>query len=239
MKSELSLHEINAAIPRSVRPSDGMQKSLWFLFIMIGVLVLLMWGYAHFKVQETQRQKTLSRDGQETPARITKVNHSRHSDHIYYMFRFNGAAYQGNADSDESVWDAQVGKYLPIQFLPSDPSVNHPTPWVLWDLPDFIIIAVLLLSFGAMAKAAFWAYGERRLARFGWVTEGKVIACAPKGNFFRVDYEFFDEDHTLFDGANEYSEEYKTGSSIRVIYRRKNPKRNDTYPLSDYEDVLR
>jgi len=77
------------------------------------------------------------------------------------------------------------------------------------------------------------------LARIGWVTEGKVIACAPKGNLFRVDYEFFDEHNTQFDGADEYSDEYKTGSNIRVIYLRENPKRNDIYPLSDFENILR
>jgi cytochrome c-type biogenesis protein CcmH/NrfF len=173
VESGLSLHEINAGIPRRVRPSDGTRKSLWLLFFVLGVLALLAWWYVHFKIQETRHRETLSSEGRETPARITKVNHGRHSNHVYYTFRFNGAAYQGNAESDESVWDAHVGEYIPIQFLPSDPSVNHPTPWVLWDLPDFIYIAVLLLSFGAMAKAAFWVYGERRLARIGWVTEGK------------------------------------------------------------------
>jgi hypothetical protein len=85
--------------------------------------------------------------------------------------------------------------------------------------------------------ALVFTFRERRLARIGWVTDGKVIACAPKGKRFRVDYEFCSGDHTLFDGANENSEEYESGSSIRVIYLRKNPKRNDTYPMSSYETV--
>ena len=71
----------------------------------------------------------------------------------------------------------------------------------------------------------------------GWVTEGKVIACAPKGSRFRVDYEFYAGDHKEFDGADEYSDEYQSGSNIRVIYLLKNPKRNDTYPMSTYRAV--
>jgi hypothetical protein len=95
-----------------------------------------------------------------------------------------------------------------------------------------------LLFPGGGVTIAMNLYRERYLARFGYVTEGTVIACAPKGSRFRVDYEFLNEDHVEFDGDTEESyDEYKTGSNIRVIYLRKNPKRNDAYPMSTFQTV--
>jgi len=232
---ELSLREINAKIPRKVRPSDETKTALVPALIVFGVLVVLTVWYVHSKVQEARHIEAVSREGLDAPARVTKVRSNRHGSSVYYSFRFGGAVYQGEVNSDDMIWDAHVGENIPIRFLPSDPSVNHPTPWDLWVWSDFIFVTVLLVSFGAMAKLAVFVYLERRLARIGWVTDGEVIACAPKGSNFRVDYEFFDENHTQFDGADENSDEYKAGSSIRVIYLRKNPKKNDTYPMSSFE----
>ena len=129
-------------------------------------------------------------------------------------------------------------KPILIQYLASDPFVNHPSAWD-WSMgSDIIPNLFMLLIPGAGAVGLGYLYRERRLARIGWVTEGTVVACAPKGSRFRVDYEFFDEDHVEFDGDTEESyDEYKTGSKIRVIYLRKNPKRNDAYPMSIYETV--
>ena len=58
-----------------------------------------------------------------------------------------------------------------------------------------------------------------------------------RGAGSEFDYEFLSEDGTSFDGADEYSDEYETESSIRVIYLRKNPKMNETYPMSTYSTV--
>jgi uncharacterized protein DUF3592 len=232
---ELSLREINARIPRKVRPSAETKTALKPALFVFGVLVVLTVWYVHSKVQEERHIEAVSREGLDAPARVTKVLHGRHGSSVYYSFRFGGAVYQGEVNSDDMIWDAHVGENIPIRFLPSDPSVNHPTPWSLWVWSDFVFVTFLLVSFGAAAKLAVFLYLERRLARLGWVTDGEVIACAPKGSRFRVDYEFFDENHTQFDGANEDSDEYKTGSSIRVIYLRTNPKRNDTYPMSSYQ----
>jgi hypothetical protein len=234
---ELSLHEINAKIPRKVSQSADTKIALTFTLFVFGIFVIFTGWYVYSKVQEARQIKAVSREGLDAPARVTKVLPSRHGSWVYYSFRFAGKVYQGEVNSQDMIWDAHVGENIPIRFLPSDPSVNHPTPWDLWMWPDIVYVSVLLVTFGAFAKLVLFLYRERRLARIGLVTEGEVIACAPKGKTFRVDYEFYDENHTQFDGANEDSEEYKSGSSIRVIYLRKNPKRNDTYPMSSYETV--
>jgi hypothetical protein len=232
---ELSLREINAMIPRKVCQSADTKTALTFALFVFGIFAILTAWYVHSKVREARQIEAVRREGLDAPARVTKVRSSRHGKWVYYSFRFGGAVYQGEVFSGDMIWDAHVGENIPIRFLPSDPSVNHPTPWDLWVWSDLVFVTVLLVSFGAFARIVVFFYRERRLARIGWVTEGEIIACAPKGNSFRVDYEFFDENHTQFDGANENSDEYKSGSSIRVIYLRKNPKRNDTYPMSSYE----
>jgi len=234
---ELSLREINAEIPRKVRQSADTKTALTFALFVFGIFMFLTVWYVYSKVQEARHIEAVSRVGLDAPALVTKVLPSRHGSSVYYSFRFEGAVYQGEVNSEDMIWDAHVGENIPIRFLPSDPSVNHPTPWDLWMWPDFVYVTVLLVSFGAFAKIVVFSYRERRLARIGWVTEGEVIACAPKGKSFRVDYEFYDDNHAQFDGANEDSDEYKSGSSIRVIYLRKNPKKNDTYPMSSYETV--
>jgi len=110
--------------------------------------------------------------------------------------------------------------------------------WGWWTFDDLMAVAAASFFFGLGSRLVLLVYQQWRLGRVGWVTEGNVIACTPKGERFRVDYQFLDENQTLFDGADEYSyDEYKYGAAIRVIYMRSNPKRNDTYPSKDFPMV--
>jgi hypothetical protein len=243
---ELSIHEINAMIPRRVRldPDKGYQ-ALVFALIVLGVGVVWFGGLYYYCVQQSRHREVLNREGREAIARITRISGGR-TVYAHYTFRFSDADHQGEAKLDDQIgpkWAdgrtkyVRVGDQIPILFLPSDPSVSHPSGWEWWSWWDLAPHLFMLFFSSLGAVGLGYVYRERRLARIGWVTEGKVIACAPKGSRFRVDYEFFTEDHEQFDGANEYSDEYETSSNIRVIYLRKDPKRNDTYPLSFYQTV--
>jgi hypothetical protein len=243
---ELSIHELNARIPRKVRLDPGNAGQI-VAFILIPLLVGAAWfgAFSYYAVQRSRHREALSREGRDAIGKVTELSNGR-TCYAHYTFRVNEEDYWGRAALDDQIgptWPdgriryARVGEQIPVVFLPSDPSINHPRTfawWSWWDFPPHLF----MLMFPSMGIVALvFTYRERRLARIGWVTEGKVIACAPKGKQFRVDYEFYTEDHEEFDGANEHSEEYKSGSSIRVIYLRKNPKRNDTYPMSSYETV--
>lgn len=236
---EPSIREINAAIPRKVRlDPDGGYVLLVFVLIFLGVAAIWFGASSYYHVQQWQHRGALNRDGRETFARITEIDSGR-STSVYYTFRSGDAVHHGHAYFPEGRYlDVHVGQQIPILFLPSDPSVNHPSGWVWWSWWDLVVqslFTLFLFSVGVVGLG--YLYRERRLACIGWVTEGEVIACAPKGKQFRVDYEFCAEDHARFDGANENCDEYETGSKIRVIYLRKNPKRNDTYPMSTYRTV--
>lgn len=168
-----------------------------------------------------------------------RIEHTGRETSVYYTFLLCDAVHRGQAYfPDGRYLDILVDEQIPILFLPSDPSVNQPSGGAWRSRRDLVFQFLFMPFFCGVGFAGLgYLYRERKLARIGWVTEGKVIACAPWGKRFRVDYEFYSEDHKEFDGAKENSDEYETGSNIRVIYLRKNPKRNDTYPISSYRTV--
>ena len=237
---EMSIDEINAAIPRSVYLSADGQTPLQ---VLLGILVfglICVAAISYFTLKDKHEADALQRDGQKAIGSVTKIIHPRRSgDYVYYAFPFGGTMHHGGATiSDFQAMRVQVGEQLPIRFLPSDPSVNHPSGWDYWGFGQIVAYGWGLMVVGLGVKGLVSLYLRRRLGRIGWVTGGKVIACAPKGSRFRVDYVFSNENGTEFDGANEYSyDEYPYGSKICIIYMRHDPKRNHTYPLADFPTV--
>lgn len=235
---ELSLREINAKMPRRVRLDfDEGTQLLVFSLIFLGVGAIWFGVLGYYTTQQARHRAALNREGREAFATVTKIRSGR-SSYVHYKFCLGEATYQGEAKfQDHRRFDIHVGEQIPILFLPSHPSVNHPSTWAWWTWWDLIpqLFMLFFSSFGVVGLG--YLHRERTLARTGWVTEAKVIACAPKGSRFRIDYEFLNEDQTLFDGANENSDEYETGSTIRVIYLRKNPRRNRPYPMGAFQTI--
>jgi len=236
---EPSIQKLNAMIPRKVRlDADVGYKFLLFVIVFLGGGLICIGGASYYYAEQAWHREALNRGGREAIARITEIDSGRGSTAVYYTFRLSGTVHQGHAYFPQDRYlNIRVGEEMPILFLPSDPSINHPISWEWWSWWDLVPQLFLLFFSCVGAVPAGALYRDRRLARVGWVTEATVIACAPNGKQFRVDYEFYSEDHEQFDGANENCDEYKTGSKIRVIYLRKNPKRNDTYPMSTYRTV--
>jgi hypothetical protein len=247
---EPSIREINAKIPRKVSlDPDGGFTSLVVALILLGFGVVWFGGtFYYYFVHQARIREALDRDGREAMGAITRIHSSggRHSVTLVdYKFRVDGMDYEGaiNLENEPLSPDGElpylrIGEPIRVQYLPGNPFVNHPSGWAWWSWWDNVIPQLFFLAFpGGGIAILVSLYRERRLARVGLVTEGEVIACAPNGKQFRVDYEFYDENREQFDGANENCDEYKTGSNIRVIYLKKTPKRNDTYPMATYRTV--
>lgn len=239
-----SIHELNAMIPRKVRlDPDGGYAAVAFMLIAMSIGVTWFGALAYHSLRESQNRDALNREGRPMIATVTKLVSGRHDVYARYAFHVGDGSYEAETRLEyqrEPRWPdgrtkyVRAGDQLLVQYLPSDPTVNHPSGWVWW-LPWDVIPHLFALLFPAAGIGILASMlRERKLARTGWITEGEVIACAPKGKRFRVDYKFYDEKKNQYDGANEYSDEYKTGAKIPVIYLRRNPKRNDTYPLSTF-----
>ncbi len=242
--------EINATIPRKVRldPDGGFASLVWAL-ILLGFRVIWFGGaFYYYFVHQARIREALNQNGREAIGAIKRIHSSggRHSVTLVdYRFHVDGLDHDGAINLEDEPLSSngelaylKIGEPIRVQYLPNNPQVNHPSGWAWWSWWDNLIPQLFFSVFpGGGIAILFYLYRERRLARIGCVIEAEVIACAPNGKQFRVDYEFYDENREQFDGANENCDEYKTGSKIRVIYLRKNPKRNDTYPMSTYGTV--
>lgn len=242
-EKEPSLQEINAGIPRKVRLSaEGYQARL-IILIVFGIGAIWCGGVSYFYfIYQAGHREALNREGREALGTITKIAPGRHTIWVKYTFHADALVYENAIDLEYEPLSADgelpylhAGDPILVRYLPSSPWINHPSGWAWWSVEHDLIPGLFSLSFpGLGVFSVGYLLRDRRLARIGWVMEAEVIACASKGKQFRVDYVFSPEGQKEFDGARENCDEYATGSKIRIIYLRTNPKRNDTYPVSTY-----
>jgi hypothetical protein len=233
---EPTIEELNARIPRKVfLYSNDSQSLLTMIVFFVGGGLIWFTTLAYLTTQQVQHRNALARQGQVTNATVTRIL-SGHSTSAVYTFQTAGAAYRGEAKIPEGQHLVpRVGEQLPVLFLPFDPSVNHPRDWVWWTGWDVVPHVFVLFFTGLGFTLVGIMYRERRLARFGWVTEGTVTLCVPNKKRFTVDYEFRTDKNELLEGStSDCEDEYKAGSKIQVIYLRHHPKRNSAYPMDLY-----
>jgi hypothetical protein len=236
-EKEPSLDEINAKVPRGVRLSDNGRDSLRAILVCLCGGLIWLGGASYYLVHQRQQHDALDREGFDAPARVTRISHGKGGPYVYYVFQVDGANFQNDAPWHGGPNHLEIGSQIPVLYLSSDPSVNYPRGWGWFDFGY-----LFLFYFGALpvyfgARTAWNLYQDWRLARLGWVTEGKVTICVPKKSTgkFMVDYEFrIDRDELVEGSNNDCYDEYKTDSKIRVIYLRNRPNRNDSYPLDSF-----
>lgn len=244
---EPSIHEINARIPRRTRLNpDGGYTALAGVVILLGIGAIWFGGaYYYYFIYRAGHRQALSRDGRVVPGKITRFSSGRSATYAHYAFRVDGVEYGDNINLDYEPPSPggdlpylHVGDPIAVQYLPSNPLVNHPIGWAWWSWWNDVFPHYFgALFFGGGIAMAGYLYRDRRLARKGWVVEGKVTGCAPNRKVFTVYYEFLTQDNESVEGSGTSSDEYRSGSMIRVIYLRNHPKRNDIYPMSLYETV--
>jgi hypothetical protein len=232
-----AIDELNAALPRKVRLSDDARNLFWVAvsFIVVGAISLAV--IYHIDAKQMRQREALRSEGRDAVGDVTAKGSSRGGVWVDYTFKVDGLAYEGTALLPRRHIDASVGGQIPIRYLPSDPSVSHPSEWE-WSTEWDIVPLLFMLFFPGMAAVVLvMIYRERELARKGWVVEGKVTGCTPNRTRFRVYYEFHTDTGALIEGSNAYADEYDYGSPILVIYLRANPARNGCYPVYYYRTV--
>lgn len=236
---ERSVSEINALIPRRVQISPDQPKLLLWSLLAFLVAAAIWFGFYSYYSRQVLQREALRSVGTQLIAEITRLPSSKSHTYVRYSFRIGPRWYGGEAALPDRRIEVKVGQPIAIRYLPTDPSINHPSDWE-WSLGSDIVpfVAFLLASGLGFVPAIVFPVTlirVRTLARRGLVVEGKVTACAPNHSKFNIDYEFRTNENILVEGTNEYSdEEYELGSSVRIIYLRSHPKRNACYPLSAF-----
>ena len=235
---EPTLEEINAKVPRKVSLDTEAYGAALFVFLLVGCSLIWFAVLAYITTQQVHQRNVLNTTGQSADATVARIL-SGHTTRTYYAFQVAGTTYTGDAKVPEGQRPVSVGRELPVLFLPSDPSVSHPRDWAWWTWWDLTPHLFVLFIFIIGLRGAGLIYGERRLARRGWVTEGTVTLCVPNKSKFMTDYEFRTDKNELVEGSSKYCiDEYKAGSRIRIIYLRHHPKRNSAYPMDSYQIVV-
>jgi hypothetical protein len=181
-----------------------------------------------------RHRNMLRSQGREVLGDVTSFHQDRDGVYVHYAFQADGKIYRDSAELPEQM-GKNIGEHMLLRYLPSDPSISHPSAWE-WKQRGDIVPDILMLLFPLPgAAAAIALYRQRVLTRKGWIVEGKVTGCAPNGNRFTVYYEFRTLAGTLVEGSNAYSDECTCGSKILVIYLRHKPASNNPYPLGAYE----
>jgi hypothetical protein len=226
------LNRLNASLPRKVWMSDNASPLfLWAVMLILGGVIWFA-VYYHFASEHIQQREILRREGRAALADVTAKGTSRSGVSIHYTFKVDGLPYQATAFlPDDRRIDPNVGAQIPIRYLPSDPSISHPSKWE-WSAESDIVPDLFMIFFpGLGVTALVFLFREREFARKGWAVEGRVTGCTRRGPRFSVYYEFHTGTGSLIEGSNDsYPDEYEYDSRVPIIYMRNNPKRNSLYP---------
>jgi hypothetical protein len=230
------LVELQQQLPRRVSLTS--RGTFMILAVTAISLILVALAIAGFTYDFHQRRNTavLASDGRvintdETQFSVLRVLY------INYEFTYNGNVYHGKAAVPKNISKSIMNKAhesgtLPILYLPSDPSINHPADWSESGPRPWYLLVFLLLAVVLVLSRSKEIRMNRRIARYGKVASGMVAGYKylRNGNI-RLKYEFRDGDDLLTEGRG-YSPVIKTKETqITVLYLPEESGKNLPYPL--------
>lgn len=227
--------DLITAVPRRVRfDQTSITLLIGMLFIFWVSIAGLTW-MSYGKVRNAQLLSTLRQKGYAAEGEVTKRSASLDGAFVTYEFSVDGMSYSGHARMKlrrDSV--STPGGQIPIRYLPEDPRENLPINVEVFSVRDTQPFLLCLFFIGLSIYVIYTYFRERRLARMGVVVEARVTGCAPYHKQFDVYYEFTAEGNLSMEGSCLTEDEYEVGASIPVIYRRSNPKKNESYPVAGF-----
>ena len=234
--------ELIGPVPRKVRLSDGDAPYLVLIVLLFFVGGGLWLGWKGYDdVQQFKHRALLRSSGRVVIGEVTGFSFGRYTPmSVVYRFAVNGDGYSGKALEPEKPGlgtSFDKGDKIPVRFLPSDPSINHPDAWE-WSANIgrwFVGFQIFFWSLGAWAL--LFLLRDRRLARNGSVATAVVTECRPDDRRFRVEYRFRTADGVEMKGHSDSPDEYGVGATIWVLYLPQRPQRNNMYPLPLFDVV--
>jgi hypothetical protein len=231
--------ELTRALPRETQlTARGRFMLVMGWMFLVATIPLYVWMHNDV-VRTTGRNELLRTQGQEANGEIARLwtEGRGHTPMVRYAFTANGVLVRGEAAAPSSQWASlQKAGFLPVRYLPSNPSINHPAAWEastnIW-LP---LIAPAILAVGAAVM--FWKLRrQNQLAAEGVPAPGVVTRCIRVKNGWMVRYQFRMKDGTLARGRDQIYRRQEPGTPVCVLYRAENPGRNQLYPVCSYRVV--
>jgi len=235
--------ELTGQRPRRVRLSDTniLRATIAKVLVAIGVAGAAWTGIG--AVHSMQQRDALRERGIQAPASITSVRRegSDAATSVRYSFSAAGKTLAGkSAVPNQLVPNLKAAASLPIRYLPSDPSINHPADWawsadLLWDpLVGPIVFAAAGLCSLLLVRR------QRRFVVNGVAVLATVTDCAlgsGRAGWYTLTYKFRAEDGREAGGSVRSESAQDVGSEICVLYLPRHPGRNIPYTSATYRAV--
>lgn len=192
--------------------------------------------------RQADQQRLLREQGMDTQghvARLWRSGEKGETRWLAYRFTVQGRAYEGRAKVPDRIWkNLQVGKDLPVRYLPSHPAASYPfgrepKPLAMW-VPLLVAASVAALGglFMFRLRCQRWLLAEGRPALAVVTRHTKT----DKGTVSH--YEFLSLSGSLAKGRSGPSRKPTAiGATFCVFYDPDNPRRNAPYPLPLVEPV--
>lgn len=221
--------ELTRQLPRKTRLAKaGIQLAVVCAIVLVIAVAQAIWAGIHAS-HLLQTKSALRHTSSEVIGKIEKQTKSEY----YYSFTADGTQFTGRASMQFQT--LRVSDPLPVLYLPSNPSINHPAAWeeptaLAW-MPfmyQMILVPALLIISLTMRSA-------RRLVAEGCPAVATITDCTyhQKGGF-EVKYEFRTDAGESISGSSPSNDEQKIGASVCVLYMPRNPRRNQVYESLSY-----
>ena len=228
--------ELSGSVPRKVGFSERSRLMPVVIALLIGATVISWSLYCNHMANQIRQRSVLRTEGAEAQAEITYLKRAgRGPDVVKYTFTANGQNVFGMADVPPGlVQNLKESNFLTVRYLPSNPTINHPTAWE-WSLSsEWLLIVMLMCPLILCITTLPGAYRDRQLLVWGAPVTGTVTKCTGTRAAYLLEYEFRTETGELVKGSGEALGRQEVGALIWILFLAQNPRRSRPYPLSDY-----
>jgi hypothetical protein len=227
--------ELKSALPRQTRFSGrGMFNIILSVVFLFAALFLGLW-LKNEASKDTAHTRQLHAQGQEASGEINKLWESKSARMVAYEFTANGARIHGESEVPDKMWaGVRRAGFLPVRYLPSDPTVNHPAAWDAERLPEWFPVVIPLLWVLGSGFLLFNLRRQGKVATDGVPAAGVVTKCRRVKGGWAARYQFRTPEGAIAKGRDRVYSKLEPGSSVCVLYLPDNPRRNHIYPLCLY-----
>jgi hypothetical protein len=230
--------ELARALPRETSITGiGIFIAILAALALLGSIPLFV-AFRGVNVRDKAWADALRTQGRETAGQIVRLwrtSGKSSRSMVTYAFSANGNRLHGDATVPGDIWrNLRTNSALPVRYLPSDPTVNHPAAWELPTEPAWVPVLLPALVAGVGMMLLLLVRRQAQVAAEGVPAAGMVTKCFAVKGGWTVRYQFRMKDGAIAGGSGQATRRLDLGTVVCVLYLPQNPKRNAMYPLTFY-----